>query len=95
MVKNLFYRIDLTKIEGEGEFPCPSCGNIISPEDESNLNYEIIDVKTDSQGRLKELLIICKRCGSKIYLEGFELLDELENLKESEGIEEETEGSPI
>ncbi|MEM1606916.1 MAG: hypothetical protein QXW55_02155 [Candidatus Bathyarchaeia archaeon] len=80
----------MTKIEGEGDFPCPSCGNIISPEDESNLNYEIIDVKMDPQGRLKELLIVCKRCGSKICLEGFELLDKLENLEGAEEIEDST-----
>jgi len=81
----------LTKIEGEGEFLCPSCGNMISPEDESNLNYEIIDVKTDSRGRLKELLIVCKKCGSKIRLEGFELLAKLEDLEESDEMSEEIE----
>jgi len=76
------YRIDLTKIEGEGEFPCPSCGNIISPDEEEGLNYEIVDLKTDEKGRLRELFIVCKKCGSRICLEGFELLSEVENYEE-------------
>lgn len=79
----LLYKIDLAKIEGEGEFPCPSCGNLISPDDESGLNYEILNVSVDDQGRLKEILVVCKKCGSKIILEGFELLSEIE---ESEGL---------
>jgi hypothetical protein len=37
----------------------------------------------DDQGRLKEILVVCKKCGSKIILEGFELLSEIE---ESEGL---------
>lgn len=78
MSRTLLYRVDLTKIEGEGDFPCPSCGNLISPDDESGLNYEIVDIKADMQGRLRELIIVCKKCGSEIRLEGFELLDELE-----------------
>jgi len=24
---------DLTKIDGDGDFPCPRCGIVISPED--------------------------------------------------------------
>jgi len=80
--------VDLTKIEGEGDFPCPSCGNLISPDDESGLNYEIVDIKTDRQGRLRELIIICKKCGSEIHLEGFELLDELEEEIEDTSEEE-------
>ncbi|MEM1581247.1 MAG: hypothetical protein QXK89_01875 [Candidatus Bathyarchaeia archaeon] len=88
MWETLIYRIDLTKIEGEGEFPCPSCGNLISPDDESGQNYEIIDVKTDEQERLKELLIVCKKCGSKICLEGFEILSELEESQDFEEIED-------
>lgn len=78
MPRTLLYRVDLTKIEGEGDFPCPSCGNLISPDDDSGLNYEIVDIKTDRQGRLRELIIVCKKCRSEIHLEGFELLDELE-----------------
>ncbi|MBS7607200.1 hypothetical protein KEJ14_05120 [Candidatus Bathyarchaeota archaeon] len=78
----------MTKIEGEGDFPCPSCGNLISPDDESGLNYEIVDIKTDRQGRLRELIIICKKCGSEIHLEGFELLDELEEEIEDTSEEE-------
>jgi hypothetical protein len=88
--ETLLYKIDLTKIEGEGEFPCPSCGNLISPDDESGLNYEILDVRMDDQGRLKEILVICKKCKSEIILKGFELLSEMkdsEDLEDLSGIE--------
>ncbi|MBS7639271.1 MAG: hypothetical protein QW600_02360 [Candidatus Bathyarchaeia archaeon] len=88
MSKKLLYRIDLTKIEGEGDFPCPSCGSIISPDDESGLVYEIIDVRTDEEGRLKDLLIVCKRCGSEICLEGFEMLKDLGDLEGADEIED-------
>lgn len=88
MRETLLYKINLTKIEGEGEFPCPSCGNLISPDDESGVNYEILDVKTDGQGRLKEILIICKKCKSEIILEGFELLNNIEDQESLEDLNE-------
>ena len=34
--------LDLTKIEGNGNFSCPKCGVTISPEDESEEVYEYI-----------------------------------------------------
>jgi len=51
------FQIDLRKIEGEGEFPCPNCGNIISPNDYSELTYCILDVKTKVDGRVEEVII--------------------------------------
>jgi predicted RNA-binding Zn-ribbon protein involved in translation (DUF1610 family) len=36
------YKVDLTKIEGNGDFPCPKCGAIISPDDESEEVYTIV-----------------------------------------------------
>jgi DNA-directed RNA polymerase subunit RPC12/RpoP len=74
------FRIDLSKIEGDGEFPCPSCGTPISPEDESEDTYEIVDVETKEDGSIEKLSIYCKKCGSKIHLEGFDLLKESSNL---------------
>jgi hypothetical protein len=62
--------IDLTKIQGEGEFPCPKCGVIISPDDETETVYTIIDTKVKNES-LEELVILCNQCESKIRLVGF------------------------
>jgi predicted RNA-binding Zn-ribbon protein involved in translation (DUF1610 family) len=65
------YSIDLTKIDGNGSFPCPKCGAIISPEDESEETYRIINTKVIND-QLVELVVECNSCGSTIRLIGFE-----------------------
>ncbi len=69
-VKDGIYTIDLTKIDGDGAFPCPKCGTLISPDDESEETYQIVEtvVKNDE---LAELVLSCKKCGTKIKLVGF------------------------
>jgi len=67
-------KVDLKSIDGEGEFPCPSCGTIISPDDDSEKTYKIVDIDTFDDGSLRTLTIICKKCRKTIILEGFELL---------------------
>jgi len=64
------FTIDLVKIEGKGDFPCPNCGIVISPDDESEDVYSIIETKVHGDS-LEELLIQCNKCGSKIRLTGF------------------------
>ncbi|HDI07430.1 MAG TPA: hypothetical protein ENF76_03590 [Candidatus Bathyarchaeota archaeon] len=64
------YVIDLTKIDGDGSFPCPKCGVIISPDDETEEVYVIVDTKVKGE-QLEELVIRCNKCGSKIRLTGF------------------------
>lgn len=64
------YKIDLTQIEGEGDFPCPRCGSMISPDDESEQVYTIVDTKMRGD-TLEELIITCNKCGSKIHITGF------------------------
>lgn len=64
------YKIDLTKIEGDGDFQCPRCGVLISPDDETEEVYTIIDTKMKGD-TLEELVMTCKRCGSKIHVVGF------------------------
>lgn len=64
------YKIDLTKIDGDGDFPCPKCGAIISPDDESEQVYTIMNTKMRGD-ILEELVITCNKCGSKIYVTGF------------------------
>lgn len=70
MKQSQVYRIDLTKIDGEGDFQCPGCGAVISPDDETDDVYVILDTKVKGD-LLQELLIQCNRCKSKIQLTGF------------------------
>jgi DNA-directed RNA polymerase subunit RPC12/RpoP len=63
------YTIDLAKIEGKGDFSCPNCGVTISPDDQTEDVYEIVETKVHGAS-LEELTIQCK-CGSKIRLTGF------------------------
>ncbi len=65
------YSVDLTKMDGDGSFPCPKCGTIISPEDESEETYRIINTKVIND-QLVELVVECNSCGSAIRLTGFE-----------------------
>ena len=74
MKQPLVYEVDLTKIPGDGDFPCPNCGVIISPEDESEDVYHILETKVKDQA-LEELVIQCNKCGSKIRIVGFVALE--------------------
>jgi ribosomal protein S27AE len=69
--KGALYTLDLTKIEGDGSFPCPKCGTKISPEDETEDVYTIVDTKVNND-ELVELVIACGNCGTHIRLVGFE-----------------------
>ena len=60
--KSVPYTIDLTQIDGDGSFPCPKCGTVISPEDETEQVYKIVDTK----------VVKCGECGSNIKLTGFQ-----------------------
>jgi predicted RNA-binding Zn-ribbon protein involved in translation (DUF1610 family) len=68
--KEEMYTIDLTKIDGDGAFPCPKCGTMISPEDESEEVYAILETKVKND-ELAELILSCNTCKSKIKLTGF------------------------
>jgi DNA-directed RNA polymerase subunit RPC12/RpoP len=74
----LVYEVDLTKIQGDGDFPCPNCGVIISPEDETEDVYRILETKIRGE-TLEELVIQCNKCGSRIRLVGF-LIAEVDTL---------------
>ncbi len=69
--ENMPFSIDLTAIDGDGSFPCPKCGTVISPEDESEEIYRIINTKVLND-QLVELIIECGTCKTKIVLTGFE-----------------------
>jgi hypothetical protein len=70
------FTVDLAQVEGDGEISCPKCGTAISPDDDSEGTYSIVEPKVNSHG-LKELIIQCNRCASKLHLTGFSLLDKL------------------
>ena len=72
--RELVTELDLTKIDGNGDFPCPTCGVIISPEDETEDVYTIIEEKV-SNDLLEEMLIQCSNCKSRIRITGFSTLE--------------------
>lgn len=72
MKKVSAFVVDLTRIEGAGDFLCPSCGIVISPEDESETSYVIQNVRMTRNEQLKELVIKCNKCRSVIHVTGFE-----------------------
>jgi predicted RNA-binding Zn-ribbon protein involved in translation (DUF1610 family) len=71
MKKNISNTINLTKIDGDGSFPCPNCGTVISPEDETEKLYKIVDTKVIND-ELVELIIMCSKCRSNTKLTGFQ-----------------------
>ena len=74
------FRVHLDKIEGEGDFPCPKCGTLISPDDETEKTYTIIDiVMGDDDSSLERMVIRCNNCNSTISLDGFAALTEEED----------------
>jgi len=82
------FQIDLRKIEGEGEFPCPTCGEVISPDDYSEITYTISDIKTKEDGTVQEITVQCRKCGSIICLNGFDAFQDLGYSDKYCGIEE-------
>ena len=69
--KSVAFTLDLTTIEGDGAFPCPKCSAVISPEDETEETYKIVDTKIVND-ELVELVVVCSTCGSTIKLAGFQ-----------------------
>ena len=78
MEQLLIYKMDLTKIQGIGDFQCPKCGVAISPDDETNEFYCILEAAV-KDNNLEELLIQCQNCKSKIRLTGFSILNNVSN----------------
>ena len=70
------HRVDLTKINGNGDFPCPKYGITISPDDPTEEKYSVLYPKVNENG-LEEVIVRCNSCGSHIHLSGFSLLQEI------------------
>ncbi len=73
------YKLDLTKIAGDGDFSCPRCGNTISPDDETEVTYSILEARVNGHG-LEEIVIRCNRCSSSIHLTGFSFLQRMSEI---------------
>jgi DNA-directed RNA polymerase subunit RPC12/RpoP len=76
------YRLDLTRIEGKGDFSCPRCGTKISPDDETEDIYTILEPKVNNHGL--ELVIRCNKCSSQIHMTGFSILQKMSGMAEEE-----------
>jgi hypothetical protein len=81
------YKLDLTKIDGKGDFLCPCCGTKISPDDETEEIYSILEAKVNSFG-LEEVIICCNNCASQIHLTGFSIMQKLTEIDKKNSTQE-------
>jgi DNA-directed RNA polymerase subunit RPC12/RpoP len=77
------YKLNLTKMKGSGDFRCPRCGTLISPDDCTEDAYSILETKVNDQS-LEELVIRCNKCESQLHLTGFSLLQNLPEIDKEE-----------
>jgi hypothetical protein len=70
------FTVDLTKISGRGDFRCPGCGVIISPDDKTEDTYKILDIIMNKEN-LDSIILQCNECKSQIHLTGFHFLTEI------------------
>ena len=68
------HEIDLMELEGKGDFLCPCCGTKISPDDDTEEAYSILEPKVKNNA-LEDLLIRCNSCLNKLLLTGFSVLE--------------------
>ena len=45
----LTFKVDLSNIQGNGDFQCPKCSTTISPDDETDDLYYILETKVRDQ----------------------------------------------
>jgi hypothetical protein len=72
----LVHTINLIEIDGKGDFLCPTCQAKISPDDETEESYCILEPKVKNN-TLEGLLIRCNNCANKIFLTGFSTLENI------------------
>ena len=70
------FTIDLTKIKGNGDFGCPKCGVRISPDDETQKTYKILEAVM-KHDELDGITLQCNKCECQIHLTGFRSLNTL------------------
>jgi uncharacterized C2H2 Zn-finger protein len=64
------YTVDLTETGRAGEFKCPRCGAEMSPDDETDEVYAILETVRKGNS-LERVVLRCNRCESQIHLVGF------------------------
>jgi predicted RNA-binding Zn-ribbon protein involved in translation (DUF1610 family) len=62
--------MELDEINRNGSLPCPGCGVHISPDDQTEEVYTLLDVNMNGVS-LEEIVVRCNRCRSQIYIAGF------------------------
>ena len=62
--------LDLSLTGQNGDFLCPQCGLLLSPDDETEENYSIVET-TVNHNELESVLVQCRRCMREIRLIGF------------------------
>jgi predicted RNA-binding Zn-ribbon protein involved in translation (DUF1610 family) len=72
------YRMELDEINRNGSLPCPGCGAHISPDDQTEEVYTLLDINMNGVG-LDEIVIRCNRCRSQIYISGFSKAEQIVN----------------
>jgi peptide subunit release factor 1 (eRF1) len=75
MEKTKSFVINLSKTKKRGEFECPKCGVEISPDDKSEDAYTILETVMNGD-YLEKLILQCNKCGSRIHLIGFNILED-------------------
>jgi peptide subunit release factor 1 (eRF1) len=71
-----FFTVDLTKEKGRGEFKCPKCQVEISPDDETETSFTILEPVMKGNC-LEKIVIQCNKCGAQIQLIGFGNLNKI------------------
>lgn len=67
------FTIDLSELEGGGDFVCPRCRMHISPDDITEKAYNVVGTELNIKGdELKALAVKCLGCDAVIKFEGFE-----------------------
>lgn len=64
------FRVDLTKIEGVEDFPCPKCGTFISPDDLTKKVYTLLSIEGNDNNPTN-MVLQCNKCKSILNLDGF------------------------
>ena len=67
------YKVDIANINGKGDFPCPICQAVISPDDIDEKVYKIIEVRCKGPF-LDEVYLQCNKCRSIISMTEFDTL---------------------
>ena len=67
--------VNIAEIEGFGDFSCSVCGSNISPDDTTEDNYKILEIRL-IDGFPDEILLQCNECHNIISVIGFNVLNE-------------------